>query len=147
MAAPSSSACCAAARAASGLPASSFTRSWISGDLNSVSAISAALRMAWPASPALPPADSGRISATLTWPVPIVVPASGGGAAAGGGLDEKKLELEKMLELLEQPPSNAAVLASKPASERRRDSLAADGRTCNSADNTVLPPPRLGATA
>jgi hypothetical protein len=23
---------------------------------------------------ALPPADSGRISATLTWPVPIAVP-------------------------------------------------------------------------
>jgi hypothetical protein len=68
-----------------------------------------------------------------------VLPASGGGLAAGGGLDEKKLELEKMLELLEQPPSKAAVVPSKPASVRRRDGVAAAARTCNSADNTVLP--------
>jgi hypothetical protein len=87
----------------------------------------------------LPPADSGRINATLTWPLPIVVPASAGGAAAGAGLEEKKLEFEKILELLEQPPSNAAVPASKPASERRRDGMAAAARTCNSADNAVLP--------
>ena len=60
------------------VPASSFTRSWIFGELNSASAISAALRIAWPATPALPPADSGRMSATLTWPVPSVVSGTGG---------------------------------------------------------------------
>ena len=43
------------------------------GLLNSASAISAAFFMDSAAMPALPPADSGRISATLTWPVPIAV--------------------------------------------------------------------------
>lgn len=52
---------------------------------------------------------------------------------------EKKWELlEKKLELLEQPPSRAAVVASKPASERRRDGIAvAAVRTGNSADIAV----------
>jgi hypothetical protein len=55
---------------------------------------------------------------------------------------EKRLGLlEKMLELLEHPATKTAVVASKPASERRRDSIA---RTCNSADITApltLSPP------
>jgi hypothetical protein len=41
--------------------------------------------------------------------------------------------------LLEQPPSRAAVPASKPARQRRRDGMAAAARTCNSADKTFSP--------
>ncbi len=52
--APSSSACCAACCAPGALPPSSFTRSWMSGLLNSASAISAALRIDCAATPALP---------------------------------------------------------------------------------------------
>ena len=66
--APSSSTCCAACWAPGALPPSSFTRSWISGLLNSASAISAALRIDCAATPALPLADSGRMSPTLTLP-------------------------------------------------------------------------------
>ena len=43
--APSASACCAACCAPTRVPPSSFTRSWMSGLLNSASAISAALRI------------------------------------------------------------------------------------------------------
>src|SRR5579862_5878898 len=99
--------------------------------------MSAALRMAWPARPALPPADSGRMRATLTWPVPIVAPGAGSGAPAAavcGALENRLGLLEKTLELLEHPATKTAVVASKPASERRRDSIA---RTCNSADMTA----------
>ena len=59
------------------------------GALNSASAISAALRIAWPATPALPPADSGRMSADLD-----LAGADGRArrrlacaAACGGGVD------------------------------------------------------------
>ena len=62
------------------------------GELNSASAISAALRMAWPATPALPPAESGRISATLTWPVPSVVSGTGGPAGACGAEEKDGIE-------------------------------------------------------
>src|SRR5262249_53899816 len=65
--APSSSACCAPGAP----PPSSFTRSWRSGLLNSASAISAALRMDWAATAALPLADNGRIRPALTLPSPI----------------------------------------------------------------------------
>ena len=61
--APSSIACCAAACALCGLPPSSFTSSWMFGFLNSASAISAAFFIDCAATPALPGADSGRISA------------------------------------------------------------------------------------
>src|SRR5215468_8988648 len=48
---------------------------------NSASAISAALRIAWPAAPALPLADSGKIRPTLKSPVPSLVSCSGDCAA------------------------------------------------------------------
>ena len=44
----------------------------MSGLLNSASASSAALRIDCAATAALPLADSGRISPTLTWPPPIL---------------------------------------------------------------------------
>jgi hypothetical protein len=93
--------------------------------------------MAWPANPALPLADSGRMRPTLTSPVPIV---AGGepGASAVGGLLEKNFELEKTLELPEHPVSHVAVAPSR-ASERRRDSFVAVARTCNSAAIAVPP--------
>src|SRR6185369_841442 len=141
-AAPSSSACWAPCRAASVLPASSLTSSWTFGALNSASAISAALRIAWPASPALPPAEIGRMSAAFTSPTPTVPAGAppgappGGGASVvcggGGDVDWKKLELPV------QPARNTPAVAIRPASERRRDSKAADGRTGNCAGTAVL---------
>src|SRR6266545_4119901 len=71
--APSSSACWAACWAPGALPPSSFTSSWISGLLNSASAISAALRIDCAATAAFPLADSGRIRPTLTLPSPILL--------------------------------------------------------------------------
>ena len=94
------------------------------GELNSASAISAALRIAWPARPALPPADSGRMRPTLTWPVPIVAAGAGGGVCAGGARGETAASCWKTLEAPEQPARSAHRSASKPASERRRDSIA-----------------------
>jgi hypothetical protein len=93
--------------------------------------MSAAFRMAWPANPALPLADSGRMRPTLTSPVPIVAGVPGALAAVGGVL-EKNFELEKTLELPEHPVSHVAVAPNR-ASERRRDNFAAVARTCNSA--------------
>jgi hypothetical protein len=58
----------------------------MSGLLNSASAISAALRIDCAVEPALPCADSGRISATLTRPAPTAA------GWAGGGGDEPKLK-------------------------------------------------------
>ncbi len=89
------------------------------GVLNSAIAISAALRIAWPATPALPGADSGRMSPALTWPVPMVAP---GGACelCGAGVDDR------VLRILEQPASNAPAVASRPAIERRRVGITAD---------------------
>jgi hypothetical protein len=59
----------------------------MSGLLNSASAISAALRIDSAVPPALPCADSGRISATFTWPAPTAL-----GCAGGGGGAEPKLK-------------------------------------------------------
>ena len=89
------------------------------GLLNSAIAISAALRIDWPASPALPGADRGRIRPTLTWPVPMVAP---GGACelCGPGV------VDKYWEFPEQPVNSAPAVASKPVIERRRVGLAAD---------------------
>ncbi len=89
------------------------------GLLNSATAISAALRIDWPASPALPGADNGRIRPALTWPVPMVAP---GGACAlcGAGV------VDKYCEFPEQSVSSAPAVASKPAIERRRVGIAAD---------------------
>src|SRR6202158_223003 len=68
--APSSSACCVPCCAPCGLPPSSLIRSWILGFWNSARAISEAFFIDCAATPALPAADSGRISPTLTCPVP-----------------------------------------------------------------------------
>src|SRR5215211_2926488 len=54
------------------------------GALNSVKASSAALRMDCAARPGLPAADSGRMSAARTWPLPSAVAGCGGPAAGGG---------------------------------------------------------------
>src|SRR3974390_3589901 len=76
--APSATACCAAACAVRGLPASSFTSNCTFGCLNSASAISAAFFIDCAATPALLCADNGRMSATPTRPLP-----GGGGVGAG----------------------------------------------------------------
>ncbi len=89
------------------------------GLLNSASAISAALRIAWPATPALPPADSGRMSAIRTWPVPIVVSATGGPAGACGSAEGDSDGIEENVEP-EQPASTAPDAANRPNSEWRR---------------------------
>ena len=89
------------------------------GLLNSAIANSAALRIDWPARPALPGADKGRIRPTLTWPVPMVAP---GGACelCGAGV------VDRYCEFPEQPVNSAPAAASKPAIERRRVGIAAD---------------------
>src|SRR5262245_8637771 len=55
----------------------------MSGLLNSASAISAALRMDCAATAALPVADSGRMSAALTLPSPILLAGCAGVFGAG----------------------------------------------------------------
>src|SRR3979490_11195 len=70
------------------------------GLLNSASASSAALRIDWPARPALPLAESGSTKATLTWPVPIALRAD---CSDGGGG-----ELEANRSLFETPPPEQA---------------------------------------
>ena len=89
------------------------------GLLNSAIAISAALRIDWPASPALPGADKGRIRPTLICPVPMVAPG-GTCELCGAGV------VDKYCELPEQPVNNAPAVASKPTIERRRVGIAAD---------------------
>src|SRR5262249_10545168 len=110
--APSSSACWAAACAPGTLPASSFTSSWMLGALNSASAISAAFFMDWAASAALPLADSGRMSPTLTWPVPIAAPCCGASGWRGPN--------PRSFTFIEQAAASAAPMtASTPRPVRR----------------------------
>src|SRR5215470_14777120 len=99
------------------------------GLLNSAIAISAALRMAPPATPALPAADSGRMSPALTWPVPMV--AASGVCGDCGGVEDRYCEV------CEQPARNAPALPKRPATARRRVGQPAE--TCNCADTAVLP--------
>src|SRR5689334_17275963 len=87
------------------------------GLLNSASARSAAFFIDWAASPALPLADSGRMIAILTWPVPSAVPVDAGAAAGGGGGGEL---LVKRSVLIEQAARNPA----KPAASRPRTGCA-----------------------
>src|SRR5258708_32915155 len=77
--------------------------------LNSESAISAALRIDWPAMPALPPADSGRITPTLTPPpvLPVVVPSGAEGTAA--------VRAAPGPATIGAPPPNRLVPAPQPA--------------------------------
>src|SRR5215510_11575007 len=77
------------------------------GLLNSASAISAAFFIDCAASPALPAADSGRISATL---VPLALPtvwAACGGPGGGAGLRLPKLK--------RSPPGNPEHAATSKA--------------------------------
>src|SRR6516162_1285035 len=99
------------------------------GLLNSEIAISAALRMAPPATPALPAADSGRMSPALTWPVPMV--AASGVCGDCGGVEDRYCEV------CEQPARNAPAVPKRPATARRRVGQPAE--TCNCADTAVLP--------
>src|SRR5262245_32058017 len=80
--APSSSACWAPCCAPWGVPPSSLIRSWMFGFWNSASAISPAFFMDCAATPALPDPDRGRISPTLTWPLPATAGCWGGPAGA-----------------------------------------------------------------
>src|SRR5580704_12768793 len=80
--------------------------------LNSASAISAALRMDWPAIPALPPADRGRTTATLTAPAPSGA-ATDAGAAAGASSPGELLPSR-----LEAPPQPASKAATAKAAAR-----------------------------
>src|SRR5580704_18416003 len=98
------------------------------GSLNSASAISAALRMAWPAVPASPRSDSGRINATLTRPVP----ASGASAMAvwgGALLGKRSLVLRVSLQ-----PASPAAAAIVPASAGVRHDQTAQARRTTTAD-------------
>src|SRR5437879_3766093 len=118
--APSSTACCALACAPCGLPLSSLIRSWMLGFWNSASAISAALRMDCAASPALPAAESGRITATFTPPVPAVAACCGGPAGWAGG-EELLNGLENWLRLCCTPAQadSSGVPSSRPSALRR----------------------------
>src|SRR3984957_9961591 len=81
--APSSTACCVPCWAPCELPLSSLIRSWMLGFWNSASAISAAFFIDCAATPALPAADSGRITPTLTPPLPTACGSWGGPAGPG----------------------------------------------------------------
>src|SRR5260221_11535036 len=88
------------------------------GLLNSESAISPAFFIDSATVPALPPADNGRMSATLTAPVPISLDCTGGAGVPGGGF------LLNTSEMPEQP----ARMANAPASTAPRK--ARRGRVC-----------------
>src|SRR3974390_276357 len=107
------------------------------GLLNSAIAISAALRMAWPATPALPAADSGRMNPALTWPVPM--DAASGVCGDCGGVEDRYWEV------CEQPANNAPAVLSRLATVWRRVGQPAEPETCNCADPAVLPPAAPGA--
>src|SRR3954471_16914169 len=84
------------------------------GLLNSDSAISPAFFIDSATVPALPPADKGRISATLTAPVPISLDCTGGSGVPGAGF------LLRASEMPEQPArmANAPASTAPPASSR-----------------------------
>src|SRR6201994_2870366 len=93
------------------------------GFWNSASAISAAFFIDCAATPALPDADSGRISPTLTWPLPIACGNCCGPAGpALGGMSVWELDgLVNWLRLCctpAQAPSNGAPRI-KPTADRR----------------------------
>src|SRR6185369_10489240 len=84
----------------------------MSGLLNSASAISAAFFIDCATVPALPPADIGRISPTLTAPAPMVAPDWGGAPAA----------VPRFIgsEMLEHAAKIASTPASNPPTQARR---------------------------
>jgi hypothetical protein len=91
--------------------------SWISGFWNSASAISAAFFIDCAATPALPDADSGSTSPTLTPPVPTACGCCGG---PEGSAELNGFEIEPMPA---QAPSRGAPRI-RPSADRR---VAPDG--------------------
>ena len=76
----------------------------------------------------------------MTFPAEACCVGGGGGAppSCGGGLDEPNVGSElKKLELPEQPPSNRPAVPSRPASERRRVSMATGARSGSSPGKMV----------
>src|SRR5215468_6673092 len=101
------------------------------GLLNSASAISAAFFIDCAASPTLPGAVNGKMSATLTCPVPIV----GGGSAAavgwGGGF---------VAEMPEQAArANVAAASKTPRHVHHPHDADADTCACDGPDIAGLP--------
>src|SRR5579862_7131027 len=90
------------------------------GFWNSASAISAAFFMESAATPALPEADSGRISPTLTWPLPATIGCWGGPAGAGAGSCEANgLEKEFRLCCTLAQAESSGVPRRSPSAVRR----------------------------
>src|SRR6476646_9638312 len=91
------------------------------GLLNSDSAISPAFFIDSATVPALPPADNGRISATLTAPVPISLDCTGGAGVPGAGF------LLRTSEMPEQPArmANATASTAPPKARRGRECIGA----------------------
>ena len=133
MSAPSASACWAAVRAPSGVPVSSFSRSWNFGLLNSAAAISAAFFNEVPAAPTLPAAVKGRISATRMPPG-----TAAGVSATGSGLAPNPL----MPGILAPPVHPASSPATRPTPTilRVRPAPWIDRRvvTCNGTSAILL---------
>src|SRR5436853_1727270 len=103
------------------------------GLLNSASAISAAFFIDCAASPALPAADRGRISATLVPPVPTVWAACGG-PGGGSGLLPPNLN--------RSPPGNpehAATRMADAAAPAIRRTLTAERTRPASGNTSTLP--------
>src|SRR5215475_8597403 len=74
---------------------------------SSASAISAALRMAWPAAPAFPLADRGRIRPTLT-SAPLPAAVGPGGAAAVALAWDRSCELNIPVQAASPIAANSA---------------------------------------
>src|SRR3984957_3451187 len=91
------------------------------GLLNSASASSAALRIDWPASPALPGADSGNSNPTLIWPLPMAVCCTWSEAvgAGGGGFELKTLGPGMVPEQDESSTEKPATSAARQPRRRR----------------------------
>src|SRR6201996_5950417 len=120
--APSSSACWVPCWAPCALPPSSLISNWMFGFWNSASAISAAFFIDCAATPALPAADSGRISPTLTWPLPTACGCCGDPEGpGGGGEDDDEKGLENWLRLCCTPAQadNSGAPRISPTAVRR----------------------------
>src|SRR6516165_46655 len=108
----------------------------MSGPLNSASAISAALRIDWAATAALPLADNGRISATLTLPRPM------GAACCGvGWLGLERLEMKSPGVVPPvQPDKTAPIIAPMIArTARLRDTARPRGLASRTANIAAAP--------
>src|SRR5436305_474756 len=102
------------------------------GLLNSASAISPAFFIDSATVPALPPADSGRMSATLTAPVPISLDCTGGGVVPGGGFLLNTSEMPEQPARIANAPASTAPAASS-RSPRKLGRGARRSRGCTGA--------------